>query len=360
MQNLRKANSPRRTSELKSQRRDFQRREENFQRQIREMQQREQDLQRKLRVVKERYQDSQSHLTNIEQHEQNMQRLLRELQEREQNSQRQLMEFQQREEYSQRQLTEFQQREENSQRQLRELQRQLREIGQQLTNCQGQVSELQLSLSTALQTINQLRNQQTRDWVIPRDEIHITEKCLGRGGWGIVNEGAYCGCTVAVKQIHDLILSPHNIHLFEREMNIASKCRHPHLLQFIGASNDEGSPLFDTELMEKILRVLLAQRQLSEMEIAVISLDIALALNYLHQKKPEPIIHRDVSKANVLLWRQGDQWRGKVSDYGTANFMQQTMTEAPGAMIYSAPEALTSNQTVKVSFSEFSRISKNC
>ena len=346
MQNLRKANSPRRISELESQRRDFQRREENFQRQIREMQQREQDLQRKLRVVKERYQDSQSHLTDIEQHEQNMQRLLRELQEREQNFQRQLMEFQQREEYSQRQLT--------------ELQRQLREIGQQLTNCRGQVSELQLSLSTALQTINQLRNQQTRDWVIPRDEIQITEKCLGRGGWGIVNEGAYCGCTVAVKQIHDLILSSHNIHLFEREMNIASKCRHPHLLQFIGATNDEGSPLFVTELMEKSLRVLLEQQQLSETEIAVISLDIALALNYLHQKKPEPIIHRDVSSANVLLWRQGDQWRGKVSDYGTANFMQQTMTEAPGAMIYSAPEALTSNQTVKVSFSEFSRISKNC
>ena len=55
---------------------------------------------------------------------------------------------------------------------------------------------------------------------------------------------------------------------------------------------------------------------------AVISLDVALALNYLHQKKPEPIIHRDISSANVLLWRQGDQWRGKVSDYGTANFMQ--------------------------------------
>ena len=384
MQNLRKANSPRRTSELESQWRDFQRREEKFQRQIREMQQREQDLQRKLRVVKERYQDSQSQLTDIEQHEQNMQRLLRELQEREKNSQRQLMEFQQRkenfqrplmefqqrEEDSQRQLTEFQQREESSQRQLREfqqrernsqrqlteLQRQLREIGQQLTNCRGQVSELQLSLSTAQQTINQLRNQETRDWVIPRDEIQITEKCLGRGGWGSVNEGTYCGCTVAVKQIHELILSPHNINLFEREMNIASKCRHPHLLQFMGATNDEGTPLFVTELMEKTLRTLLEHRQLSETEVAVISLDVARALNYLLQKKPEPIIHRDVSSANVLLWRQGDQWRGKVSDYGTANFMQQTMTVAPGAMIYSAPEALTSNQTVKVSFSDCSRL----
>ena len=201
-----------------------------------------------------------------------------------------------------------------------------------------------------------MRKQETRDWVIPRDEIQITEKCLGRGGWGIVNEGTYCGCTVAVKQIHELILSPHNINLFEREMNIASKCRHPHLLQFIGATNDEGTPLFVTELMEKSLRPLLEQRQLSQKETAVISLDVARALNYLHQKKPEPIVHRDVSSANVLLWRQRDQWRGKVSDYGTANFMQQTMTVAPGAMIYSGPEALTSNQTVKVSFSHCSRL----
>ena len=108
-----------------------------------------------------------------------------------------------------------------------------------------------------------------------------------------------------------------------------------------------------TELMEKSLRALLEQRQLAEIEIRVISVDVARTINYLHQKKPEPIIHRDVSSANVLLWRQGDQWRGKVSDYGTANFMQQNMTVAPGAMIYSAPEALTSNQTVKVSFSKF-------
>ena len=121
------------------------------------------------------------------------------------------------------------------------------------------------------------------------------------------------------------------------------------VLQFIGAANYEESPLFVTELMENNLRTLLEQRQLSEREIRAISLDVARGLNYLHHKKPVPIIHRDVSSANVLLWRQGDQWRGKVSDYGAANFMQQNMTVAPGAMIYIPPEALTPQQTVKVS-----------
>ena len=331
-------------------------RERVLERQLREMRQREENLQRQLRELQE---NSQRQHREMQQREQNLQRQLREKQQREENSQRQLTEMQQREENSQRQLREMQQREENSQRQLREMQqnsqRQLREMQQREENLQRQlrekdqeVNELELSLSLAQQTISEHRRQETCDWVISRNEIQMTENCLGRGGWGSVNEGTYCGCTVAVKQIHDLILSPHNRLLFEREMNIASACRHPCLLQFIGATNDEGSPLFLTELMEKSLRALFEERPLSETEIRIISLDVARALYYLHQKKPTPIIHRDVSSPNVLLWPQGDQWRGKVSDYGTANFMQQTMTVAPGAMIYSAPEALSSNQTPKV------------
>ena len=347
--------------------REMRQREENSQRQLREMQQREENLQRQLRETQQREENSQRQLREMQQREGNLQRQLRETQQREGNSQRQLREMRQREENLQRQLRETQQREGNSQRQLREMrqreensQRLLREMQQGEENLQRQlrekdqeVTELVLSLSSAQQTISEQQQQESCDWVISRDEIQKTNKCLGRGGWGSVYEGVYCGCTVAVKQIHDLILSPHNIRLFEREVNIASKCRHPHLLQFIGATKDEGNPLFVTELMEKSLRTLLEQRQLSEIEIRTISLDVARAINYLHEKKPEPIIHRDVSSANVLLWRQGDQWRGKVSDYGTANFIQQAMTVAPGAVIYSAPEAVTSNQTVKVSFFEF-------
>ena len=349
-------------------------REENLQRQLSAVTQCEEDLKGQLQEMHQTDVNSQRRLREIRQREENSQRQLREMVQRKENSQWQLREMNQREENLQRQLREMQQREETSQRQLREMQqrgtnslRPSREIQQRVENFQQQVSvlerqvrekdqevnELELSLSSAQQTINGLQRQEECDWVISRDEIQMTNKCLGKGGWGSVYEGMYCGCTVAVKKMHDLILSSHNIRLFEREMNIASKCRHPHLLQFIGATNDKGNALFITELMEESLRSLLEQRKLSETEIRTISLDVARALNYLHQKKPEPIIHRDVSSANVLLWRQGDQWRGKVSDYGTANFMQQTMTVVPGAMIYSSPEVVTSNQTVKVSFTAF-------
>ena len=238
----------------------------------------------------------------------------------------------------------------NAEEQLQEKDEEVSSLERRLEEKEQQVDELEDSLSATSQALNKLSRQQSPDWVIPRDQIQLTEKCLGRGGWGIVVKGKYCGCTVAVKQIYDDLLKSSSYYreLFEREMNIASRCRHPCLLQFIGATNDERSPLFVTELMETSLRALLEQRSLSPTEVSVISLDVARALNYLHLKKPSPIIHRDISSANVLLWREADQWRGKVSDYGTANFKRDIMTACPGSRIYSAPEALTESQTAKV------------
>ena len=214
------------------------------------------------------------------------------------------------------------------------------------------VKELKESLSTIQQTQDDHRPKESCEWVISRDEIFLTNEMLGEGAWGKVLLGRFRGCKIAVKQVHNLVLSSFSRSLFEREMKIASRCRHPYLLQFIGATNDEGPPLFVTELMETSLRALLEPQlqPLSDSEISIISSDIALALNYLHKTKPLPIIHRDLSSANVLLWRHGRQWRGKVSDYGTANCIQQIMTPGPGARIYSAPEAFTKDeQTVKVS-----------
>ena len=306
---------------------------------------------------------------------------LREKELRETSLHEQLRKKEQLEENLKKQLTEMEQQLTNLRGQIQERNEQLRDVTQEMTIVRGQLqgkdeetanlrnqatvlrqqleekdqemNELETTLFKAQDELREYQRQQSPEWVISRDHIQLTSKFLGKGGWGSVVEGKYCGCSVAVKQIHELILSPYNRSLFEREMDIASRCRHPCLLQFIGATNDEGNPLFVTELMETSLRTLLEQRALSEAEMSFISLDVARALNYLHQKQPSPIIHRDISSANVLLWRQGEHWRGKVSDYGTANFIHQTMTVAPGAMIYSAPEAITKNQTVKVSYNFF-------
>ena len=355
------------TQQLTDIRRQLQERDgqlRNRDEELKEMTQQLTDIRRQLQERGEELREKVHQLTNVEGQLRERDRELREKTQHLTNTQGQLQERDGELREKTQQLT-------NTQGQLQERDGELREKTQQLKNAEEQLQEkdeevsslesrleekeqqldeLEESLSATRQVLNKLSRQQSPDWVIPRDQIQLTEKCLGRGGWGIVVKGKYCGCTVAVKQIYDDLLKSSSYYreLFEREMNIASRCRHPCLLQFIGATNDERSPLFVTELMETSLRALSEQRSLSPTEVYVISLDVAQALNYLHLKKPSPIIHRDISSANVLLWREADQWRGKVSDYGTANFKRDIMTACPGSRIYSAPEALTESQTAKV------------
>ena len=240
---------------------------------------------------------------------------------------------------------------EQNQRRLNELERYRQEIGR----LEDRLRLVEREKRALQQTLREVRSQSTiPDWAIERNEVEVPERELGRGGWGMVQEGTFRGCRVAVKQIYTLILSCHNRRLFEREMSIASRCRHPCLLQFIGATADDGNPLLVMELMETSLRKRLEEQALSEAglsreEALVIATDTARALNYLHLSQPSPIIHRDISSGNVLLWRQRSYWRAKVSDYGTANIVRQSMTRNPGTAVYSAPEATTSRQTPKVS-----------
>ena len=70
--------------------------------------------------------------------------------------------------------------------------------------------------------------------------------------------------------------------------------------------------------------------------------DVAVGLNYLHCL-PDPIIHRDVSSANVLLEFKGPhKWKTKISDFGSANKARYAVTQAAGALVYSAPESVPS------------------
>ena len=137
-------------------------------------------------------------------------------------------------------------------------------------------------------------------------------------------------------------------------MNVAARVRHPNLLLFIGATL-QGELTILTELMSTSLRALLEQGELPQQQLVSIACDIAKALNYLHLMRPDPIIHRDVSSANVLLDQgHGNSWRAKVSDYGSANFLRQLSTAGPGNPTYAAPEAnIASQQSNKMDIFSF-------
>ena len=319
-----------RERELQEERREKEQVRNRLQQQLqgreRQIQQAQQQGQERERQTREQVQDFQRQLQGKE-------RQVQQGREKEQDLQRQLQsrerESQERERQLQRQVEGGQQREQDLQRQLQEREQQLEEREREFQERERQLEEqIQVAESS---------------WVVNRREIIMTEVVLGKGGWGEVKVAGFRGLKVAAKCLYEVIISPYNIGTFSREMNIASKIRHPNLLQFIGATT-EGNPMILTELMPTSLRKELETGGLAYPAILSISLDVACALNYLHLFKPHPILHRDVSSANVLLQPMGGTWRAKVSDYGTVSLQPLARTSNPGNPVYSAPESPYPNQ----------------
>ena len=196
----------------------------------------------------------------------------------------------------------------------------------------------------AVSKLERLHQTDQRLWAVERSEISLSSTMLGSGAWGKVWLADFRGSPVAAKCLHDIIAAPHNEALFVREMNIAARMHHQNIVQFIGATL-EGEMIILTELMTTSLRKLMEKRSIEKhslftAEVTSISLDVARALNYLHLVKPDPIIHRDISSANVLLEpASGTSWRAKLSDFGSANFLRRLNTAGPGNPNYAAPEA---------------------
>ena len=179
-------------------------------------------------------------------------------------------------------------------------------------------------------------------WVVDPEEIEWREE-HGKGTFGTGHVAMFRGLNVAATYVHsDSMVSDYNQVLYSREISIAATIRHPNIVQFIGATL-EGYPIILTELMATTLKVELVK--LSPDQISSISLDVARALLYMHQMKPDPIIHRDVSSVNVLL-NPGpkDSWLAKLSNCGSANYLCRILTQSPGNPVYAAPEANTPPQ----------------
>lgn len=238
-----------------------------------------------------------------------------------------------------------------------ELERQKKKLAQenaQLRSENAQLKDETNSLRVLLQSTerdysNELKQVKTQlyelqeeskrsRWEVSSSEIHV-KKEIGRGAYATVYEGFFREQRVAVKVLHDMIKSHHNLEVFKREVSLLARVRHPNLLLFIAVAFDHENerPLMVTELMRISLRSGYTNRIVERSDMKQIMYDVACALHYLHSQE-EPILHRDVSSANVLLQKQDDVWRGKLSDFGAANLARLCVSTAPGAEVYTAPE----------------------
>ena len=259
----------------------------------------------------------------------------------------QLEEYRIREEELQRRAGELQTQVDDANRRAEASNRRAEELQAQMNDANRRAEELVQDLQGSLaETTQELRLCEDRlheistHWVVRKEEIDLTGPQLGVGGWATVTVAKFRGIQVAVKKIHDEIICDHNLQLFLREMTMAARLRHPNLIQFIGATM-EGEMMIVMELMATSLRSQLRrEKYFQPLVVKTISLDVVRGLNYLHLIQPDPIVHRDISSANVLLEQLPlHSWRAKLTDYGSVNLVRQLRTENPGSPAYAAPEA---------------------
>ena len=227
----------------------------------------------------------------------------------------------------------------NAFRKALEVQKSNEELQKSNEELQESNAQLRNQLSLTQQQLLGVQSMMTcsRLWVVSHDQFTIGRE-IGRGAWATVHETTFRGATVAAKRLHQLITVPRTRQLFQREMEMALQCQHQNIVTFLGATL-EGPPVILMELIDTNLRSAYEQGNIKDHQVLGIFYDIASALHFLHTR-PDPVIHRDVSSANVLLKAlYNEEWLAKLGDLGTAKIQQQAATAGPGAMAYGAPEA---------------------
>lgn len=102
------------------------------------------------------------------------------------------------------------------------------------------------------------------------------------------------GTKVAVKiLIKECYSDPESINAFKHELNLLLKVRHPNVIQFFGAVTQNVPMMIISEYHSKgdLGRYLKIKGRLPIHKVLRFAIDIARGMNYLHECKPDPIIH---------------------------------------------------------------------
>ena len=127
---------------------------------------------------------------------------------------------------------------------------------------------------------------------------------------------------------------------FLREIQVAARLRHPHILPLLDSGEGEGLLYYTMPYVEgeSVRDRLNHEKQLPIADAVHIASEVADALSYAHE---QGVIHRDIKPSNILL----DSGHAVVADFGIALIVQTTSTDrltrsgmSPGSPLYMSPE----------------------
>ena len=163
-------------------------------------------------------------------------------------------------------------------------------------------------------------------------DTYRLQRELGGGGMSrvfVAHETAL-GRTVALKVLSPELAAGISIERFNREIQVAARLQHPHVVPVHSAGAVDGLPYYTMPFVEgESLRARLAKEgALPLRDVTAILRDVARALEYAHG---QGVVHRDIKPDNVLMAGSS----ATVTDFGIAKAISASRTEARGATLTS-------------------------
>ncbi|AEE79827.1 Ankyrin repeat-containing domain superfamily [Arabidopsis suecica] len=162
------------------------------------------------------------------------------------------------------------------------------------------------------------------DKEVPEYEIHPTELDFSNSvkiSKGTFNKASWRGIDVAVKTFgEEMFTDEDKVNAFRDELALLQKIRHPNVVQFLGAVTQSTPMMIVTEYLPKgdLRQYLDRKGPLMPAHAVKFALEIARGMNYLHEHKPEAIIHCDLEPPNIL---RDDSGHLKVADFGVSKLL---------------------------------------
>ena len=173
------------------------------------------------------------------------------------------------------------------------------------------------------------------------------ERELGRGGMATVWLAADLkhDRPVALKLLHPELAASLGPERFQREIRLAARLQHPHVLTVLDSGETGGRLWFTMPYVEgESLRDRLRRERQLPVDVAIrIATEAARGLEYAHQ---HGVVHRDIKPENILLTRDGSTL---VADFGIARALggDDGLTQtglAIGTPAYMSPEQATGDR----------------
>jgi serine/threonine-protein kinase len=179
---------------------------------------------------------------------------------------------------------------------------------------------------------------------------YVLEREIGRGGMATVYlaHDVRHKRPVALKVLHSELAAALGPERFQREIEIAARLQHPHILTVLDSGEASGRLWFTMPFVEgESLRTRLRrERQLPVDDALRIAREAARALDHAHR---HGIVHRDVKPENILLTGDGSTL---VADFGIARALSggdERLTPsglAVGTPAYMSPEQASGDKAL--------------